>query len=225
LRSAGVELAVTVGIPTALLWYGSERLGAGPTLALALAFPLVWLLAGIARKRRVDKLALVALVGITITGGASLLQLDPKWIAFKEGLIPTLMAAAMLATCLTRSPFLAALLDPLLDRERLDSALLRPEAAAGWRTALIRGTFELSAILLASGVVSAALAWWLLDAAPGTPLFNEQLGRVNTIGLVAVNLPVAALATWRLSKVLERLEAITGLKIEELIPATGQRAG
>ncbi len=225
LKKAALELTLTVGIPTALLWGASERLGAGVTLGLALAFPLTWLLAGVATKRRVDRLAAIALVGIGITGGTSLLQLDPKWIALKEGLIPSLMAAAMLLTCATQAPFLAAILDPILDRAAVEEALVQRQATEGWRAALIRGTLELSAILLASGVVSAAIAWWVLDAAPGTPAFNQQLSQVNTLGLVAVNLPVAGLATWRLSRVLDRLETITGLSIERLIPtAASDRA-
>ncbi|MBA2322221.1 MAG: septation protein IspZ [Deltaproteobacteria bacterium] len=224
LRKVGIELAVTIGIPTLLLWYATDVIGAGPTLALALAFPLGWLLVGVARTRKVDKLALVALVGIAITGGTSLLQLDPKWIALKEGMVPALIALAMLASCLTSAPVLAALLDPVLDRPAVDAAIARHDAADGWRRALLKGTVELAVILLLSGVVSAVLAWWILDAAPGTPEFNSQLGKVNTVGLFAVNLPVAGLATWRLSRVLERLEVLTGLTMEQLVPAASERS-
>jgi intracellular septation protein A len=225
LRKAGIELGITVGLPTLILWYGTEHLGAGGALGLALAFPLAWLIIGVARTRRVDKLAAIALVGIAITGGTSLLQLDPKWIAAKEALVPSLIAAAMLATCAGEVPFVGAILEPLLDREAVDEALAAHGARDGWRRILLRGTVELAAILLASAVVSAALAAWLLDAAPGTPEFNAQLGRVNTVGLFAVNLPVAGLATWRLSRVLDRMERLTGLPIERLLPAAASPRG
>ena len=72
--------------------------------------------------------------------------------------------------------------------------------------------------MLLSGIASATLAWWMLDAAPGSPDFNADLSRLNTVGFLFVNVPTIALSVLPLQRLLSRLEALTGRPLDELMP-------
>lgn len=221
-KDVALELGITVGAPTVVLWTLTDRIGAAPALVLALAFPLVWIVVGIVRNRKLDKLALLALVGIGITGGVGLLQLDARWVALKELLIPGMFAAIFLGSAAIGSPAIGGVIGELLDRDATDAALAAKGTRPAWDGAIRRCTVEVGLVMLASGVANAALAWWMLDAAPGTPEFNTDLGRLNTVGFLCVNLPTIALAILPMQRLLTRLEGFTGRPLEELMPAAAK---
>lgn len=217
-KNVALELGVTVGAPTLILWGLTDRLGAAPALILALAFPLGWMLIGIARTRRIDRLALLALLGIGITGGVGLLQLDARWVALKEFLIPGMFAAIFAGSAAMGSPAIGGVLKEMLDPAATEAALAGKGAHAAWDSAIRACTWQLALIMLCSGVANAALAWWMLDAAPGTAEFNTDLSRLNTIGFLCVNLPTIAASMLPLQRLLTRLEGLTGVPIEDLMP-------
>ncbi len=221
-KNIALELGITVGAPTAVLWGLTDRLGAAPALVLALAFPLVWIVIGIVRNRKLDKLALLALVGIGITGGVGLLQLDARWVALKELLIPGMFAAIFIGSAAVGSPAIGGVIGELLDRDATDAALAAKGARPAWDAAIRVCTVQLGGVMLVAGVASALLAWWMLDAAPGSPEFNADLGRLNTVGFVCINLPTIGLSILPLQRLLGRLEGLTGRPLEELMPAAAK---
>jgi hypothetical protein len=216
-RKAAFELGITIGAPTAVLWGLSDRLGAAPALMLALAFPVGWILWKAVQTRKIDKFALVVLFGLSVTGGVGLLHLDARWVAAKELLIPGLFATAMVGSVAAGAPALGPILDQLLDRDATQAALKEAHAEAGWASALVGATLQLAAILVLSGIAQAILTWWMLDAPPGSEEFNADLGRTNTIGFIAVTLPTLALSVLPLQRLLDRLEALTGVPLDKLM--------
>lgn len=215
--SIGWELGVTVGAPTAVLWGLTERLGAAPALALALAFPVAWISWGIWRTRQIDRLAALALFGIAVTGGVGLLQLDARWVALKEFLVPGLFASLFLGSAATGGAAIAPVLAPLFDADALRAALAARGAEAAWSRAQRVASAQLGAILLASGVANGALAWWILDAPPGTEAFNADLSRLNTAGLIAVTLPTIGASLWPFQRLFQTLERLTGVPVDALM--------
>jgi len=221
--SLGWELGVTVGAPTAVLWGLTERLGAAPALVLALAFPTAWIAWGVWRTRQVDRLAALALFGIAVTGGVGLLQLDARWVALKEFLVPGLFAGLFLGSAATGRSAVAPVLAPLFDADALATALAARDAQSAWHRAQRVASAQLGAVMLASGAANSALAWWILDAPPGSDAFNADLGRLNTLGLIAVTLPTLAMSIWPLQRLFQTLERLTGVPVDDLMAE--KRAG
>ena len=85
-----IELLITLVIFLLILMKlsGPENLGAVNALLLALAFRLAWGARDLVGQRKPNLFAALGLVGILLTAGIGLLQLDTQWLAVKEAPSP-----------------------------------------------------------------------------------------------------------------------------------------
>lgn len=216
-RWAWVEIVCTVVAPTAVLLGAGSWLGPKLALVVALAFPLVFSAASIAREGRPSSLGILSVVGVVVSGGIGLLELDPVWFAVKEAAIPLAFAGIIAGTVVTGAPLVGIVMDRVLDPDRVGPALGEPSAAAGYTAAVRRATFELALVTAASGVASFLLARLMVGADPATDAFARELGRYTGASFVAVTLPTMGASVWVVSRALRAVERAVGLPIEELV--------
>jgi intracellular septation protein A len=209
-----LEIAITIVAPSVVLTYGSDPLGSGPALVVALAFPLAWGAWDGIRRRQLNWLALIGIVSTLLTGGIGLLQLDTSWLAVKEGSVSALIGLVIAASAWTRRPLIHALVfdAALLDTERIARILAERGAVAEFEARLRTGTLLLAATFLFSAVANYALARWLVRSAAGTPAFNEELGRLTLLSYPLIALPsmlMMAALLWWLARIAQRLTGLT----------------
>lgn len=210
------ELIATVALPTIIMVFlaGPERLG--PTLGLlaGLAFPLGWGIYTMAVDRKVSALAVISTIGVLLTGSVGLLELDPSWFAVKEMVIPFLIGGLTMASAPTRFALLPVMLERLLDPERLEAAL--GDHRPAYEAAARRGTVIAGAIIAAGGVLSYALARYVVTSPGGTPEFVAELGTHTTLSFFLIGLPTSIGIVFVVRDILVRLEKLTGVDPETL---------
>jgi hypothetical protein len=217
-RRVFVELACTVVIPAAVMIFGSspDRLGPLGALGVGLAFPLGYAFASMIREGRPSALSIVALGSVLLSGVIGLFELDPAWFATKEALLPTLLGAMVCATTPTRYALVPVLLERLLDADRTRAALSDRGTLPEFERVSRRGTLELGGVTILSGLGSYLVARGMVTSPTGTAAFADELGRYTVASFVVVGLPAMAASVWVLRRVLDRLEAATGVPLEDL---------
>lgn len=206
-----------MAIPTVVLLFGSSSLGPKLALGVALAPPLGFAVASMVREGRPSGLSLLSLASVLLTGGVGVLELDARWFAAKEALLPTLFGLGIAASAATRYCVVNVLLGRVLDPERVAQALARSGAAGRYVAVTRRATVELGVVTVLSGVASFALARMLVDAPTGSEAFNEQLGGYTLWSFLGVTLPVMALSVWVLQRALNGLQDAFGEPIDHLL--------
>jgi hypothetical protein len=186
-----LELGVTILAPALILMQLTERLGALPTLLLALALPLGWGLHGMWTRRKFGLMATLGVISTLLTGGISLLKLDAQWLAVKEAAVPGAIGLAVLISAWTRYPLIRALVfnETLFDVPKVQAALVAHHSVAAFDKRLRQATVMLAGTFFFSSVMNYFLARWIVDAPAGTPTFNEQLGRLTLLSYPVIALP------------------------------------
>src|SRR5690606_18063453 len=106
------NILLNIIIPTLILMKlsGDEHLGTRLAIVVALAFPIIYGLRDFVRTRKINIFSALGVISIVLTGGISLLELDPQYIAIKEAAIPGLIGLATLFSVKTRYPLVKTFL-------------------------------------------------------------------------------------------------------------------
>lgn len=214
-----LDLGANVAWPIAFLSVFSDHFTPVHGLLLALVGPFAAALGGIIVRRKISGLSALALVGVGLSGGIGLLEVDARWFAVKEAVLPALMGAAVAASVRTPYPVVRTVLWEALDGARVDTVLAEKGETSAFAKTMNTATVQFGLLLVASGVVSAVLASFMVTAAAGTPAYNAEVGRYTAWSFGLVNLPSMAGLVWVLSTVLTDLETRTGLSADDLMGA------
>jgi hypothetical protein len=214
-------MIICVIIPSLILAKGGQYLPWEPRhiLFVALAFPLS---AGIYEYIRFKKKDFISIFGIASTllsGGFSLMELSPRWFAVKEAAIPGLIGMFVIATLNRPKPLVHHLIynEKVIDILRVDVALRERQQMSEFATLMKSTTLILATSFFISAALNFGLAIAILKSAPGTPAFNEELGRMTALSWPVIVLPsmaVMMIAVWRL---ISGLRHLTGLTLEEIV--------
>jgi hypothetical protein len=215
-----VNLLCNAVVPAVILSVGSaeDRLGPVWSLVVALAFPVSYSASELLRHRTWNVLAVLGLVSTLVSGGLGLMKMSGFWFAVKEAALPLVLGLTVPLSLRTRQPLIRALLynDQVLDTQRIHGALVARANLAAFDRLLAWASWMVAAAMLVSGIVNFGLALWLLPAESGTPEFNRQLGKLQIWNWPGTMLPMAAMVFYALFRLLKGLEALTGLRKDEL---------
>lgn len=212
------NLAFNIVIPVLILSKLSTDDYLGPVwgLVLALAFPIGFGLWELKQSGKLNFFSIVGIISVLLTGGMSLLQLDPKYIAIKEAAVPGLIGILILVSGRTRFPLVKTILEnmqllnlPLL-KEKLILQGTEPqfERTLDFATRIIAGSFFLSSVL------NYLLAKWLLVSAPGTAAYNEELANMTALSYPVIAIPSTLIMMGAIWYVFSRIPKLTGLSLE-----------
>ena len=122
-----VNLAFNIIIPTLILMKlsGDDYLGTKLAIVIALSFPLIYGLKDFLTQRKFNFFSILGIVSILLTGGISLLELDPAYIAIKEAAVPAALGIATVISLKTPYPLVKTFLynDTILQTDRIAEAL------------------------------------------------------------------------------------------------------
>jgi intracellular septation protein A len=224
-----LNLGLNIVAPTLILTKlsGEAALGTTGALLAALAFPLGYGAWDFWRRRKYNLFSILGLVSVLLTGGISLLQLPPRYLAVKEAAIPGLLGLAVLISSKTRWPLVRSLLfnDAVLHTGRIQSALEARGATAGFEQVMSRATWLLAASFFLSAVLNYALASTLVTATAGSLEYNEQLGRLTALSYPLIALPATAVMAGALFYLFRRITQLTGLAFEDIVRGSAANGG
>lgn len=217
------NLLLNIVIPTLILTKLSadEYLGTTAALVVALAFPLIYGLKDFITRREFNAFSALGAVSILLTGGISLLELDPEYIAIKEAAIPGLIGLATLASMKTRFPLVRTFLynDKVLKTDLIAERLSSTNNQSAFDRALRNASFMVAGSFFLSSFLNYVLAKWLLQSPPGTAQFNAELGKMTALSFPVIALPATMVMVVALLYLFRRIRQLTELDFEDVINA------
>lgn len=214
-----INIGVNVVIPVIVLnrLSSEETLGPVGGLLLALAFPLTYGIVGLIREGRVSFFSGLGFASIILTGGISLLKLDPGWLAIKEASIPLLIAIALVVSQWLGLPLVEGLLGEMLNREKIELALAASEQQHAYTHHLNNVSYMIAGAFFLSAILNYVLARLIVVSPPGTAAYNAELGRLTALSYPVIALPSTAVLVLAVFILIVRLSRLTGLEPEDLI--------
>ena len=219
-ESLVMNLLFNLVLPTMILkaLSNEDYLGIKLAVITALAFPLIYGLRDLIKRKVFNFFSLLGFISVLLTGGLTLLELDAIYYAIKEASIPGLFGLATLLSLKTPTPLVRTLLlnENLVDIELIDSALARNDRKEEFESLLFNGSWILAGGFFLSACLNYILAIVLLTAEPGTVLFNEQLGNMIFLSFPVIMLPVMLVLMGNLYYLFNGISRITELPLEEV---------
>lgn len=208
------DLLLNCVVPALLLSQGTERIGAGPALAAALAAPVVHAVWSRAVAARPSPLLPLALAGTAVTGCLALFSLPAGLYALKEAALPMLVAAWLWTAASRSDAGLRGMLDRAIDLTAVEASL-SPDRRRAWDALWTRGARALAAVTAATGIVSAALAAIWVRSPGGSDAFNAELALYTAWSWPLANLPGMAASGLVLWRTIGAAESVSGTPLQE----------
>lgn len=215
------NLLINVVIPAVVLsrLSGEDALGPVWAVVVALAFPLLFGLWELRQSGKVNFFSVLGIVSVLLTGGISLLQLDPSYIAIKEALIPGLIGIIVLVSQYTPYPFVKKLLinPELLDTDKLQQALAAQNNSAEFDRRMARAGYIVAASFFMSSVLNYVLAKAIVVSQPGTTAYAEELGRMTWLSYPVIVVPSMIMLLGSIWYIFRQIGKLTGQSLEDFI--------
>ena len=198
---------------------GDDYLGTRWAIVAALAFPIAYGAKDYIRTHKVNFFSALGIISVLLTGGISLLELDPKYIAIKEAAIPGLLGLATLISLKTRYPLVKTFLynDKILQVDKVAQALKTHGTEAAFEKTLANASLIVACSFFLSSFLNYMLAKILLTSPPGTVAFNEELGRMTALSYPVIMVPAMIVLMSALFYLFRSINKLTHLRLEEII--------
>lgn len=215
------NLLLNVAIPALILskLSGDDALGPVWALVVALAFPLAFGLWEFKQAAKVNFFSVLGIISVLLTGGISLLQMPPSYIAIKEALIPALIGIIVLISQYTPYPLVKKLLinPELLDIPKLDQALAAKQNAGEFNRRMGRAGYIVAASFFLSSALNYILAKAIVVSEPGTTAYAEELGRMTWLSYPVIVLPTMVMLFGAIIYMFRQIGQLTGQSLEDFI--------
>ena len=216
-----LNLAFNIIIPTLILTKlsGDDYLGTKLAIVIALAFPVIYGLKDFLTSRKLNFFSALGVISILLTGGISLLELDPAYIAIKEAAVPALFGVATLISLKTRYPLVKTFLynDKILQTDLIAETLEKNNNSQQFEKCLVNASWLVAGSFFLSSVLNYILATVLITSPAGTVEFNEQLGKMTALSFPVIAIPAMLVLMGALFYLFRGITRLTGLKLEEVI--------
>lgn len=215
-----VNLLFNIVIPALVLSKLSspDRLGPALSLALALAFPIIYGAVDFFQRKKTNAISILGFFSVLLTGGLSLLKVDGFWFAVKEAVVPSVIGCFAVLSLRTKKPLVRTILynPDVIDIERVDQELSARDNHGKFEKLLVTSTWFLSASFFLSAVLNFGLALVLLKSPAGTEEFNIELGKMTALSYPVIVLPCTIVTGIALWKLLAGIKHLTGLTMEDI---------
>lgn len=193
----------------------------GPNYALvaALSLPLLVGIWGFISERKVGFVPALGFISILLTGSIGILKLPKEYIAYKEALIPGLIAIATVVSTYTKYPLVRTFLynDTFMDTNKVSTTLIERQKTAEFDSMMVKATWMLASSFVLSSVLNFLLAKWIVVSESGTDAFNSELGTMNLYSYPVIVVPCMVITMFAMFYVFSNIRKLTGLKMEDLV--------
>jgi len=219
-KSVLANLAFNIIIPTLILskLAGDNYLGPIYSVVVALAFPLVYGIRDYFISHKPNFISALGVVSVLLTGGMSLLKLDPQYIAIKDAAIPGLLGLATLISMYTRYPLVRTFLynDQVLQVAKVSAALAEHNTATQFERRLSVASYMIAGSFFLSAILNYILARLILVSSPGTTAFSEELGKMTALSFPVIVLPSMLVLMGAMMYLLNAIQKLTHLTLDDI---------
>lgn len=187
-------------------------------LVVALAFPLIYGGMDLVRNQKFNFIAALGFISVLLTGGIGLLELDTRWLALKEALIPGLIGLTVLGSTFTRYPLMQKLIlnDTVLNLSLINQRLKQNGQSSAFERCLMRSNYLFASTFAFSSAMNYFLATWIVTSPAGTPAFNEELGKMTLYSYPMIAIPSMLMMFGIFYYIWRQVRAMTSLETEQI---------
>ncbi|MCA4021541.1 VC0807 family protein [Vibrio vulnificus] len=215
-----VEILFNVFVPSFILmkFSGEEHLGTALALVVALLFPIVYGGMDLIRNKKFNFISALGFVSVLLTGGIGLLELDTKWLALKEALIPGLIGLAVFGSTFTRYPLMQKMVlnDTVLNLDLITKRLKERGKTDAFERCLMSSNYLFASTFAFSSVMNYFLATWIVTSPAGTVEFNEELGKLTLYSYPVIAIPSMLMMFGIFYYVCRQIRSMTSLDTEQI---------
>lgn len=243
-----VNIFVNVLIPVMVLSYLSKdpeiqmKLGKpvkpwhiGPLWAMiiALALPLGYGVWHFIKTRKGNFFSGLGLASVALSGGLTLYlwnadgSVKPNaglLFGVKEGLIPLMLAFAVLGSQKSSTPLIRLFLynDTIFDVPKIEKRIAERSEESRYRHLLKGATHLFAGSFFLSALMNVGIALWFFrgfdaKAIDALEKYNEIIGKLTWAGFVAIGVPLLGILFLILTKLLKGLRELTGYQDDDLM--------
>lgn len=216
-----LNLGFNIILPTLILMKlsGPEALGTTWALIVALCFPIAYGIRDFVVRRKFNFFSALGVVSVLLTGGISLLELDPRYLAIKEAAIPAILGLAVLISLKTPYPLIRTMLfnDTVLETEKINAELKRRAQQPAFDKRMQNSSYIVASSFFLSASLNYILATRIVTANPGTVIYNEQLGKLTALSYPVIAIPATIIMIGAMIYLFRGITQLTGLSFEAII--------
>ncbi|HCE3218799.1 TPA: MFS transporter [Vibrio parahaemolyticus] len=214
------EILFNVFIPSFILmkYSGEENLGTAMALVVALLFPVVYGGMDLIRNKKFNFISALGFISVLLTGGIGLLELDTRWLALKEALIPGLIGIAVLGSTFTRYPLMQKMVlnDTVLNLALINERLRENGKTDAFERCLMSSNYLFASTFAFSSAMNYFLATWIVTSPSGTAAFNEELGKLTLYSYPMIAIPSMLMMFGIFYYIWRQIRAMTSLETEQI---------
>ncbi|WP_260260482.1 VC0807 family protein [Vibrio intestinalis] len=215
-----VEILFNVFIPSMILmkFSGDEHLGTAMALVVALLFPIGYGGMDLIRNKKFNFISALGFISVLLTGGIGLLELDTRWLALKEALIPGLIGLGVLGSTFTRYPLMQKMIlnDTVLNLKLITERLKENGKMEAFDRCLMSSNYLFASTFAFSSAMNYFLATWIVTSPAGTAAFNEELGKMTLYSYPIIAIPSMLMMLGIFYYVWRQIRAMTSLETEQI---------
>ncbi|MGY0597099.1 VC0807 family protein [Vibrio sp. JZG10] len=214
------EILFNVFIPSFILmkFSGDEHLGTAMALVVALLFPIIYGGMDLVRNKKFNFISALGFISVLLTGGIGLLELDTRWLALKEALIPGLIGLAVLGSTFTRYPLMQKLVlnDTVLNLSLINERLKENGQSEAFERCLMSSNYLFASTFAFSSAMNYFLATWIVTSPSGTAAFNEELGKMALYSYPMIAIPSMLMMFGIFYYIWRQVRTMTSLETEQI---------
>ncbi|MCS0399513.1 MFS transporter [Vibrio diabolicus] len=214
------EILFNVFIPSFILmkFSGDEHLGTAMALVVALLFPIIYGGMDLVRNKKFNFISALGFISVLLTGGIGLLELDTRWLALKEALIPGLIGLAVLGSTFTRYPLMQKLVlnDTVLNLSLINERLKENGQSEAFERCLMSSNYLFASTFAFSSAMNYFLATWIVTSPAGTAAFNEELGKMTLYSYPMIAIPSMLMMFGIFYYIWRQVRTMTSLETEQI---------
>jgi len=222
-----VNLICNIAVPTLILTSFSSAKWLGPVwgLVVALAFPVGYGIWDFTQRRKTNFISIIGFVSVLLSGSLGLMKIGGLGFAIKDAVVPSVIGLAVIISLRTKHPLVRSFLynDQIINVERVDHALSEHSAHPAFERMLVWASVALATSFTVSGMISFALARYLLKSPAGTPEFNAELGKMHAWNMPITLVPLMIMMMLTLWWLLNGIKRLTGLQLDEIFPEATEK--
>lgn len=215
------NILLNIVVPAVILSKLSNEAYLGPqwAIVIALAFPLGYGVRDFAQTRKVNIFSALGFISILFTGGISLLQLDPQYIAIKEAAIPGLIGLFTIFSTKTRFPLIKTIFynEKVIKVEKVATALKHYGTEIQFNKVMQNTSYLVAGSFFLSSALNYLLAEYLLVSPPGTEAFNAELGKMTAMSYPVIAVPAMLVMMGSMYYLFRNIRLLTQLTLEDII--------
>lgn len=187
-------------------------------LVVALLFPIIYGGMDLVRNKKFNFISALGFISVLLTGGIGLLELDTRWLALKEALIPGLIGLAVLGSTFTRYPLMQKLVlnDTVLNLSLINERLKENGQSEAFERCLMSSNYLFASTFAFSSAMNYFLATWIVTSPSGTAAFNEELGKMTLYSYPMIAIPSMLMMFGIFYYIWRQVRTMTSLETEKI---------